>query len=147
MKLLLKETYLAMAKNSPGSKIFQTLLAEVDGEEVNILKGGDVSCAYFVSTLLKIFDLVKTPHATVSGLEKDLMQSGWSKSEEMIPGAILIWKATAQAGDEMHEHVGIYLGNDVAVSNSYKELVPVEHHATFDNKRKVRAIYTHTFLL
>ncbi len=146
MKLLLKETYLAMAQNSIGSKLFQNLFAEVGGKEVNILKGGDVSCAYFVSTLLKVFDLIKTPHATVSGLEKDLMQSGWNKTEEMLPGTVLIWEAAKQADDEEHEHVGIYIGNDTAVSNSYKELTPVEHHVTFDNKRKVRAIYTHTFL-
>lgn len=136
-----------MAKNSLGSKMFQTLLAEREKEKVNILKGGDVSCAYFVSILLKIFDLVETPHATVSGLEKDLLKSGWSKTQDMLPGTILIWESAKQAEDEAHEHVGIYIGNDKAISNSYKELTPVEHHVTFDTKRKVRAIYTHTFLL
>ena len=136
-----------MVKNSVGAKLFQTLLAEVDQKEVNILKGGDVSCAYFVSVLLKIFDLVETPHATVSGLERDLLKRGWSKTQEMLPGSVLIWESAKQAGDEAHEHVGIYIGNDKAISNSYKELTPVEHHVTFDTKRKVRAIYTHIFLL
>jgi len=147
MKLLLKKTYLQIAKDSVGAKLFQTLLADIDGEEVNILKGGDVSCAFFVSALLKMFDLVTSPHATVSGLEKDLIKNNWNETKELTPGAIIIWEETSQAGDEMHEHVGIYLGDNMAVSNSYKELTPVTHTVTGVNSRPIRIIYTHSFLV
>ncbi|XKT75278.1 MAG: hypothetical protein ACJKSS_00600 [Patescibacteria group bacterium UBA2103] len=146
MELYLKETYLSMAKSAEGSKMFQTLWANVDGETKNILDDGDVSCAFFVSSLLKLFDLVDTPHATVSGLEKDLLRNNWKETTSPTSGTIIVWEKQAQANDDPHEHVGIYLEKNKAISNSYKKRVPIIHDID-ETKRKIKAFYTHSFLI
>lgn len=74
-----------------------------------------------------MFNLISSTHATVSGLEKDLLESGWRKSNELNKGSIIIWKAADQGG-EIHRHSGFFMGNNVAISNSTIECVPIEHH-------------------
>lgn len=134
-----------MIEKSVGSEMFQTLWADVDGVRTDILDGGDVSCAYFVSCLLKIFDLIESPHATVQGVERDLRASGWQETDTMVPGCILVWEMQAQADDEPHEHIGFYIGENRAVSNSYTKRHPVLHHFTSgvgDDGQPIRAIRT-----
>lgn len=152
MELATRDTYLAMIEKSVGSRMFQTLYADINGTRQDILRNGDLSCAFFVSCLLKIFDLVEMPHATVKELERDLLSSGWYESNDDIPGCVLVWEMQSQANDEPHEHTGFYIGNDTAVSNWYQDLHPIKHHITFGEtengspKRAVRMRYAHEFL-
>jgi len=145
--ILKKKTYIEMIKNSVGTRMFQHLYAVVDGEEKDIVDGGDLSCALFVSSILHQFDLINSPHATVSGLIRDLENYGWQKTDEPVAGAVIIWEPATQAGGEMHEHAGFSIGDGEAVSNSYSERVPVCHPINKTNgdgsMRQTTAIYMH----
>lgn len=148
MRLYLKDTYLQMIKNAVGSKLFRNLYADVRGERQDILRDGDLSCAYFVAMVLHQFDLIQEPHATVAGLVRDLRQSGWVETDKVVPGSVVIWEEQAQKGGERHAHSGFALSPMSAVSHSDQERMPVEHHITFGQnpdgspKRKIVAVYS-----
>ncbi len=145
----LQKSYLKMIQNSVGSKIFRNLYARVDGKQRDILKNGNLSCAFFVSIILHTFELIKKPHATVLGLLKDMEQNGWKKSRKLKLGDIIVWESEDQTGDGIkHPHIGFYMGKDKAISNSTAKKIPVCHHFTFGTKdgkpkRQIIAIYRH----
>ena len=147
MRLLLKDSYLAMIRNSLGAKLFRNLYAEVKGKEQDILRNGDLSCAFYVAMLLHQFRLIAEPHATVAGLVRDLQRSGWVKSDKVVPGAVVLWEEEAHKSGERHAHVGFVIDGMTAVSHSDNERVPVEHHLTFGSnkdgspKRSITTIY------
>ncbi len=136
-----------MITNSVGSRMFQNLYAKVDGKEQDILKNGDLSCAIFVSIILHTFELVKTPHATVLGLLKDMERSGWKKSRKLNKGDVIVWEPEDQTGDGVkHSHIGFYIGNEKAISNSTTKRVIAKHHYTYGTKagkpkRRIIGIY------
>lgn len=146
MKLLTTDTYLAVVRNSIGSNMFRNLYAEVDGEKTDILNNGELSCAYFVSSVLYLFKLVDAVHATVSGTEKDLENSGWTEIEEPKAGAVLVWGEIDFGGGSLHRHIGFYTGDDKAVSNDYKTGTPQEHDWKFNGERKLEKILWNTKL-
>jgi hypothetical protein len=143
----LSKTYLQTIKNSVGSNLFRNLFAKVDGVEKDILNDGELSCAYFVSHILLMFNLIKEGHATVTGTVRDMEQSGWVKIENLREGAVLVWEASIQDEEgNMHDHIGFYIGEDHAISNSTSKRTPQRHFWTFakegeDGYRKVSAIY------
>ncbi len=148
--VLQKESYLAMIRNAEGSKLFRNLYARIGGERSDITKGGVTSCAYFVSIILHAFYLVETPHATVAGLERDLLRSGWQKTDTPHEGDIIVWEPVMQAGS-MNAHVGFYIGEDKAISNDFEMRLIMRHHYTGGIKpdgspvRVIAAIYTREF--
>jgi len=73
------DSYLSFVEKSVGSKMFQTLWAEVDGKKKDITQRGKLSCATFVSFVLLSFGLIKEKHATVNGTVRDMENSGWRK--------------------------------------------------------------------
>ena len=144
VSILVKESLIAAAENSVGSKVFRTLYARKDGVVTDILEGGEVSCANFVSTLLHRFQLLPLPHVTVQGLIRGLEASGWRQVQEPEAGDVLIWQAIVQASEELHAHCGIYLGDTRAVSNDYRVGMPIIHHFTDELPgRAITAIYRH----
>lgn len=151
-KIVLKDSYLAMVQNAEGANLFRNLYALVDGEKKDIVENGNLSCALFVSIILHTFRLIEAPHATVSGLERDLIKSLWHKTETPSAGDIIIWEAIRQGDDEAHPHIGFYLGNGEAMSNNWQTRVPARHLYTCGTKpdgtpvRAITAIYTHDFL-
>ena len=72
LKLLFKDNYLSMIENACGSKMWANAFCLVKGQKQDILGNGSVSCAYFVSSVLKLFDLIQRLHFTVLGTEKTL---------------------------------------------------------------------------
>jgi len=134
------KTYLSFIKNSANSKSFQSLFAQVDGLEKDITKKGKLSCAFFTSSVLKIFSQIKNLHATVSGIIKDLEKSGWKEIKIPQKGSILIWESK-----NGHRHIGFYLGNNKAISNNSQKRTPQIHHYTFNNKRKIESIFHKNF--
>ena len=154
VKVLEFENYIEMIKKSVGSDLFQTIWAEVDGVRKDITdagKGsGQLSCASHVSGVLLLFSghgLIKTRHAMTPGLIRDMEASGWHKIDEPKVGAVIHWEKLTRDGTT-NEHIGFYIGNDEAVSNSPDERVPRVHHWTFGEedgkpKRKVEGIYWH----
>jgi hypothetical protein len=139
---VLKDSYLQVIKNSKGTKLFRNFYATVDGRQKDILRNGDLSCAYFVSCVLRIFDLIGKVHVSVDGTEADMKKSGWRGTKNVKQGCVLLWEAK-KSGRETHRHIGFYIGNKKAISNSFEKRIPVEHSSTFGGKRRIQAIYWH----
>lgn len=132
IKIHFFETYLAVIKNSVGSKLFRNFFMEIDGKKIDATRDGIVSCAYLVSNILHMFPslkLIREPHLTVSATVKDLKESGWTEIAEPRIGAILVWEPKMAAGS-LNAHIGFYIGDDKAVSNFYETGMPAEHHWT-----------------
>ena len=146
---LVRETYLRMIKNSPKSRLFRNLFViDEKGKKKDALKNGRFSCAFFVSSVLKIFSLVDFPHATVKSTIKDMLKNGWHRTKKLEPGNVLLW----EENKEGHKHLGFFIGNKKSVSNAffyYKKRVPMVHHFTYGKtrngqpRRKIEQIFTH----
>lgn len=140
---LSRDTYFTMVKNSVGTKMFRTFYARVDGKKTDVMKNGDLSCAFFVSSLLSTLALMKATHGTVESTIKDMKQSGWKHAQKLAPGSVIVWEEKKE-----HKHIGFYLGNNKAISNSSKKKSPAAHHITYGIKngepvRKIEAAYWH----
>jgi len=143
--LLIRESLLAIVKNSIGSNVFRNFYAKVNGEKRDILEDGTKSCAIFTSSVLLQLELIEMPHVTVGGVVRDMEASGWTKIDEPKIGCILVWEPI-EFDEELQidiQHTGFYIGDDQAISNSYEERSPQIHHWTYDDKRKITAMYWH----
>lgn len=147
-----RATFLAMIRGAVGSNQYRHLFMREGNVVTDILEDGDLSCAFFASSVLHSAKLVAAPHATVVGLEKDLLASGWVVVDTPEEGDVIVWEPASQSGAQMHPHVGFAIGGDRAISNSYKEHTPVEHHITFGVRddgapaRSITAIYRHALI-
>lgn len=144
-KRLINKTYLKFIRNSVGAKMFRNLYLKQDDKIFDATKDGELSCAFYVSGLLVIFQLIKHVHGTVESTRKDLEESGWTKTDRPTPGSIIIWDAI-QDNEEENEHIGFYVGRDKAISNSSTKKKIIIHNWTYDNTRKVKAIYSNPIL-
>ncbi len=133
---ILFDTYIAVLKNSVGSKTFRNLYAKVNEKKTDITKDGVLSCAFFASSILVLFKLIKEIHATVDGTIKDLDKSGWKRVNKPKIGSVLIWQSLDFKKGSFHKHIGFYIGNNKAISTSSKNGQPVIHHWTHGIKRK-----------
>ena len=137
---ILLDNYLALVRNSIGSNLFRNLYAKVDGQRQDITNNGELSCAFFVSSILTILKLIKEIHLTVDSTVSDLQESGWVVVQEPKPGCVLVWEKKKRADGKEHPHIGIYIGNSLAVSNLLKQGCPGKHDWTFGSQRKVELI-------
>lgn len=147
IKSLLKDSYLAMIKNSQDCKMFRNFYALINGKKQDILNNGEFSCAFFVSSILVIFGLVKKTHCTVMSVLKDMEGSGWTKIklEKIKPGSVILWEGKKD-GKDVHKHLGFYIGENKAISNAfyfYKKREPFIHHFTYNGKRKIETVFWH----
>lgn len=136
--ILQKESYLAMIHNSVGTNLFRNLYALVNGKRADIMRNGDLSCAYFVSFVLKGFSLIKSVHGTVDGTIKDLKSSGWKRIKTPKQGCVVVWESLIDKSGESHKHIGFYIGDGNAVSNNSQKGSPQIHSY---NQRKVSELY------
>lgn len=143
LTLLLFKTYLAMILNSPGTKIFKHSYARINQKTQDILNNGHISCSFFVSSILLIHGLISEIHVTVTGTLKDLKKSGWKKISKPRIGCLIVWNKVDFGNNNLHAHIGFYIGNNQAISNSSKKGVPVIHNLTFNNKRKIELLLWH----
>jgi len=128
------DTYLTSIKNSIGTKLFQTVWAEVNGKKKDVIRKGELACATFVSGILYQYDLIGDKHATVKKTVADLEKTGWKKISKPRPGCILVWESL-EFEDGPHAHIGFYTGNNKAISNSRRLGTPHEHHWTYGKKK------------
>lgn len=145
MELLPKATYLAVIKNSIGSEMFRHNYALVDNAQHDILKDGELSCAFFVSFVLRGFGLIKDLHARTLGTIKDLEASGWRTTETPHEGDVVIWEEQQQKSG-IYPHIGFYIDEQTVISHRDTKRTPILHSLTFDGTRAVTAYYTHDFL-
>jgi len=147
IKLLLKESYLSLIENSPGTRMFVHFYGLISSQKrkskKDLTQNGLLSCAYFVSSVLKIFNLIGEIHLTVKGTLKDMEKSGWFLIKRPRKGSILLWEEKEFGKNDKHFHLGFYLGNNLAVSNSSQKKKIVFHHWTYQGRRKVIAVYWH----
>ncbi len=149
LKLLIKDSYLKTIENSIGSKLFRNLYfkSKNPGKKIDVLQNGNLSCAVFVSWILKNFYFIKELHTTFDGTIRDLKKSGWQKIKKPRIGAVLVWEAKKGANG-WHKHNGFYIGKNLAISNSSKFKIPIKHHWTYGpkndkNYRRVIEIWWH----
>jgi len=143
MKLLFKDTYLAFIKGSVGAKSYQSNFAKIGGKKVDLVKKGRLSCAFFVSSVLKTFNLIAELHTTVDGTIKDMEKSGWYVIETPKIGSVLLWEK-----ERGNKHLGFYIKKDRAISNNKKTSCPSIHHWTYglqnnQPKRRIEKIFWH----
>jgi len=137
---LIFDTYIAVIKNSIGSKLFRNFYAKVDGKKLDIMNNGELSCAFYTSSISVLFDFIKKVHGTVNSTIKDLRGAGWKVIKKPKIGSVMVWEKMIFKKGDIHKHIGFYIGNNQAISNNYKFGYPTKHHWTFNNKRKVELI-------
>ena len=143
---ILFDTYIAVIKNSVGSKIFRNSYAKINNKKTDILQNGNLSCAFFISSILVLFKLIKEIHGTVDETVRDLEQSGWQKITKPKIGSVIVWEKIDFGNKDFHKHIGFYIGNNKAISNSSKWKYPTIHRWTYGIKenrpvRKIEAIF------
>lgn len=138
LKIDLKKSYLVLIKNSIGTKIFKNRYFMINGKSKDILENGFLSCAFYVSSILYLNGLISTIHCTVDGTVKDMQKSGWQKIKKPVIGSVLVW----EKGKDGHNHIGFYIGKNLAVSNSSTKKVPTKHNLHYHG-RKIIGIYFH----
>lgn len=121
------DTYLAVLRNSPGTGMFKNAYADVDGEKKDITDNGDLSCAFFVSSVLVIFGMIKEIHITVSSTVRDMEMSGWVDTEDPGQGDVIVWSEKLGDDGKYHKHVGFFWEERKAISNSKESRYPVLH--------------------
>ncbi len=142
MSINVKASLLAAVRHSVGSRMFRELYADEDGVTKEILQDGRLSCAFFVAFLLYHFHLIKQPHATVQSTVKDMIESGWTEASVPQEGDVLLWDASQDHVEgEMHQHIGFFLGDGQAISNSSTQKEIIEHEWTFNGSRHVQKIF------
>jgi len=134
IKPLSNETFLAMLEHSAGSRVWQRMYARVNGQRRDILHHGELSCAFYVSSLLRIFGWLKEVHATVDGTIKDLHASGWRRTTRPRPGDVVEWAPITYQDGEVHRHLGFYLDRGRAISTSFSRRTPIIHHLTYGRR-------------
>ncbi len=148
VKPILLDTYLAVIKNSLDSKTWRNSYVKIGNQKTDIMKNGNLACAFFVSSVLILFGLVEKIHGTVAGTIVDLKKSGWQKTKKLKHGSVIVWEAKIGKGGESHKHIGFYLGNNLTISNNSKSRKIAKHHFTFGVKngkpiRAIESIWTH----
>jgi hypothetical protein len=135
---LLEESYLAFIKNSVGSKAYQSFFVKKNGRAHDVLGKGDLSCAFFVSAILYMFGLINKPSFTVAKTAEKFLAKGAKRVplSRIKPGDVLIWIPRVEKTGR-HNHIGFYVGNKEAVSNSDKKRSIVKHNYEFNGKRKI----------
>ncbi len=142
-------SYTKAIENSIGSNLFRNLYFRIEGEVIDVLDDGDLSCAIYVTTILYIFGLIKERHTTVVATIEDILQSGWYEIEKPKNGAIILWgyKKKDDGTQGKHRHLGFFIDNETAISNDSSTRVVAKHHPTFGTfsngkaKREILAYY------
>jgi len=151
-KVLNYQNYLQMIKDSQGSRMFRHLYILANKQKKDVLENGNLSCAYYVSSILKIFDLISEPHTTVKKTLGDMLESGWRPTKKLTPGNVLVWQEKKFPNGAIHRHLGFCLGQNKAISNDYEKGIPLVRHFTFGQtktgqpKRKIAQILTHRII-
>ena len=139
-KRLYFKTYMQMVRNSVGTELFRNFYVETKARgEFDSMSGGELSCAFYVSGLLRMFEKVARVHGTVASTVKDMENSGWQVVDGPKSGDVLVWEKAEIEGD-LVDHVGFYVGKGRAISNSYKTRTPIEHDMNFADSQPRKII-------
>lgn len=134
------DSYIALIKNSLGSKLFRNFYAKVDGKETDIMRNGELSCAFHASSILALSKLIHSVHGTVISTVKDLKENGWKEIKKPEIGSVLIWEIFDSASNKIQRHIGFFIGNNKAISNDSKLGYPIEHPWKAKGKLEIQNI-------
>ena len=145
-KRLFKKNFLMVIRNSAGTNMFRNFYYKNLGD---VLKNGDLSCAFFVSTILLMFGFVNKVSFRVVDVIDEMEEKGWKEITRLRKGAVIIWNPVVQNGGN-HLHIGFYMGKKIAISNRSSIGAPGEHPVFYSGLDKgkskkvtIRAIYWH----
>jgi len=140
VKLLFKNSYLSMIKNSQGTKMFRDFFGKIRNKKENLTKNGRRSCAFFVSSILYHFHLIKDLHLTVNGTIRDMKKAGWFRTREPREGSVILWEKRRG-----RYHLGFYLGERKAISNDKRGRTPIIHdlNSPHGEKRQIESFFSH----
>lgn len=126
-----------MVYGSVGTNMFRHMIAmrDLGHKEIDVLDDGYNACAFYVSSILKVFSKISNFHATVDRVVEDLKESGWQIVDRPQAGDIIVWEAQ-KFDDGWHKHIGFYIGDGRAISNSWTKKVPIEHDLYFGEKTR-----------
>lgn len=148
--LALRDTYLAMIEGSTGSAQYRKLFVHRHDGPYDVIGNGDLACAFFTSSILHLFGLIRGGvHTTVDETLRDMLRSGWKEVADPEPGAVVVWGLKLSDTDGIkHRHIGFCVSDTLAVSTNSKRRSPQLHHinglTTEDgSERPVVAYYTH----
>lgn len=143
-RLALYKSYMSAVKNSAGSRFFRNLYyVEKDGRVPEVLQNGNLSCAYFVSTILRHFDLIGKWRVGVDEVVEEMKRYGWTAVVTPRPGDVIVWgKKCFKKSKKCHKHVGFIIGKGRAVSNSSGRKYPAIHGLRPDG-RKIEGYFRH----
>jgi hypothetical protein len=133
-----RKTLLKLIENSVGTKLFRNNYFFVDDKSKDLLRNGELSCAFYVSSILYLLKLIKDIHATVQGTIKDMEESDWYEIKKPKKGAVILWDKDKTG----HYHIGFYWNKKRAVSNVSSKKSPNFHPLNYKN-RKILAFYFH----
>jgi len=115
---LTAKNYISFIISLPGAAMWQHLyVINEQGDEIDVTGNGDKSCAYMVSSVLCIFQVIDKPHATIKTTLEEMEKAGWKKVDKPTKGAVVHWK----------DHIGFYLSDDFVISSSSLTKV-IERH-------------------
>ena len=156
-----RSTYLSMIENSVGTKMFQSCFFKKVNTDWSVSSDvcdeGRLSCAFHVSGILKMMDLVRVMCVTVGGLERELNNTGWRECivYPLEIGDVIFWEAMKNSDGKEHRHCGFYvkindMGTEIYVSNLDKGIngnVPHEHTKDYWCERRIEKVYRHPFFI
>lgn len=140
---LVRKTLIENLRGSVGTAAYQHVYVrrKSDGQELDTMSGGELSCAFFVSGTLAAYGLIDNAHSTVTTVVARMKEAGWYAIDASKPGAVAYWPEY-----EGHEHIGFVLDNDEFISNSLTKRVPHLHEAKLPDGRTPTAYYWHQAL-
>lgn len=118
--------------------MFRNLYISADGERKDATEDGSLSCAFFVSSILRIFGYINSLHATVAGTVRAMKGSGWEEISEPVVGCVVVWKESPET--KGHKHIGFYIGDGQVVSNDSQDGHPTITDWQFDGRREVEML-------
>lgn len=140
---ILRDNYFAIIKNSAGSHLFREWYCAVDGERKEVMHGGNFSCAFYVTSIMKLLDLASEIQITVHRAMAEMERSGWTRIDSPKPGAVVVWDAIPAEDTTWGtkaKHIGFCLDDGMAMSNDSKAGGPAVHPL---DDRPVLAYYWH----
>lgn len=146
VETLLRESYFALIKNSVDTKMFQQFYVKLNGRKEEVLHNGDRSCAYYVSSILVIFKLIKDVQLTVHRTIADMKKTGWKEIKRPRKGCVIVWKEKKYGKNNPHKHIGFYLGKNIAISNNSSKGTPIKHPYKTYNGREIDSMFWHSKL-
>jgi hypothetical protein len=127
--------YTGYAKQCIGSDEFKHYFVIRNKKNIDLLENGKFSCAKFVSE----FKLMSCVHVNVLSAVRDMKKANWKNIniDDLKIGDVIVWEKNKSG----HYHIGFYIGDNRAISNSLKYRSPQEHHYTYNGKRKIKWVF------